>query len=75
MSTAATSLPERNAAEAADFARVFVADWSATFPGMRVTIFAGVKLRDKNTSDTFFARADGALHFAKAQGRNRITTS
>ncbi|OKO80606.1 GGDEF domain-containing protein [Bradyrhizobium sp. AS23.2] len=51
-------------------------DWSAFSPGMRVTISAGVvTLRDNDTADTFLARADSALYSAKAQGRNRITTS
>jgi len=40
---------------------------------MRVTISAGVTtLRADENSDSFLARADGALHDAKAQGRNRI---
>lgn len=51
-------------------------DWSAFSPGMRVTISAGVvTLRDNDTADTFLARADSALYSAKAQGRNRISTS
>jgi diguanylate cyclase (GGDEF)-like protein len=51
-------------------------DWSAFFPGMRVTISAGVvTLRESDTADTFLARADSALYSAKAQGRNRIATN
>ena len=55
---------------------LYARDWSAFSPGMRVTISAGVvTLRDNDTADTFLARADSALYSAKAQGRNRITTS
>jgi diguanylate cyclase (GGDEF)-like protein len=51
-------------------------DWSAFSPGMQVTISAGIAaLRAHETSDTFLARADGALYTAKAQGRNRIASA
>ena len=51
-------------------------DWSAFSPGMRVTMSAGVAtLRAGESSDTFLARADGALYAAKARGRNRITSA
>jgi PleD family two-component response regulator len=32
-------------------------------------------LRADESSDTFLARADGALYAAKARGRNRITSA
>jgi diguanylate cyclase (GGDEF)-like protein len=51
-------------------------DWSAFSPGMRVTMSAGVAtVRAGESSDTFLARADGALYAAKARGRNRITSA
>ena len=61
-----------------DRLRMIVADldWSAISPGMRVTMSAGATaLRDSDNADTFLARADRALYFAKSQGRNRIATS
>ena len=66
------------AVQALDRLRTIIAelDWSAFSPGMQVTISAGVAtLRANETSDTFLARADGALYAAKAQGRNRITSA
>jgi diguanylate cyclase (GGDEF)-like protein len=65
-----------HAVHALDRLRAIIADldWSAFSPGMKVTISAGVTmLKPNETSDTFLARADGALYAAKAQGRNRIT--
>ncbi|WFU38502.1 GGDEF domain-containing protein [Bradyrhizobium sp. CB82] len=51
-------------------------DWSAFASNMHVTISAGVAaLRNNDNADTFLARADSALHSAKAQGRNCIATS
>jgi diguanylate cyclase len=51
-------------------------DWSAFSAGMRVTISAGVTtLRPNETTDTFLARADGALYTAKARGRNHIASA
>ena len=64
------------ALRALDRLRTIIADldWSAFSPGMNVTMSAGVATLNPNeTSDTFLARADGALYAAKAQGRNRIT--
>lgn len=72
-------LPGMNTARALralDRLRTIIADldWSAFSPGMTVTMSAGVATLNANeTSDTFLARADGALYAAKAQGRNRIT--
>lgn len=66
------------AVRALDRLRAIIADldWSAFSPGMTVTISAGVAtLKPNETSDTFLARADGALYAAKAQGRNRITSA
>ncbi len=69
--------PDDEAARILDRLRMIVADldWSAFSSGMRVTISAGVAgFRDNDSADTFLARADNALYFAKAQGRNRIAT-
>jgi diguanylate cyclase (GGDEF)-like protein len=72
-------LPDMDAGQAMralDRLRGIIADldWSAFSPGMQVTMSAGVAmLNPGETSDTFLARADGALYAAKAQGRNRIT--
>lgn len=72
-------LPDMNterAVRALDRLRAIIADldWSAFSPGMKVTMSAGVAtLHPNETSDTFLARADGALYAAKAQGRDRIT--
>ncbi|MET0678647.1 MAG: GGDEF domain-containing protein [Bradyrhizobium sp.] len=72
-------LPDMDTARALralDRLRIIIADldWSAFSPGMCVTMSAGVATLNPNeTSDTFLARADGALYAAKAQGRNRIT--
>jgi diguanylate cyclase len=67
-----------SAAQTLDRLRTIIAelDWSAFSPGMRVTMSGGVAtLRTDESSDTFLARADGALYAAKAQGRNRITSA
>jgi diguanylate cyclase (GGDEF)-like protein len=66
-----------SAAQTLDRLRTIIAelDWSAFSPGMRVTMSGGVAtLRADESSDTFLARADGALYAAKARGRNRITS-
>lgn len=68
-------MADAGAARALDRLRAIVADldWSAFSPGMRVTLSAGVAtLRPNETTESFLARADGALYAAKAQGRNRI---
>jgi diguanylate cyclase len=70
--------PHETATRTLERLRAIVAelDWSAFSPGMRVTVSAGVaSLEPNETSDSFLARADGALYKAKAQGRNRITSA
>ena len=70
--------PQETAARTLDRLRLIIAelDWSAFSPGMQVTISAGIAaLRAHETSDTFLARADGALYTAKTQGRNRIASA
>jgi diguanylate cyclase (GGDEF)-like protein len=67
--------PGEHAAHLLDRLRTITAelDWSAFSPGLRVTISAGIAtLRENETSDSFLARADGALYAAKARGRDRI---
>jgi diguanylate cyclase (GGDEF)-like protein len=67
-----------SAAQTLDRLRTIIAelDWSAFSPGMRVTMSGGVAtLRADEGSDTFLARADGALYAAKARGRNRVTSA
>jgi diguanylate cyclase (GGDEF)-like protein len=69
---------EQSAARMLDRLRGIVAelDWSAFSPDLQVTISAGVAtLRPNETSDSFLARADGALYASKARGRNRITSA
>ena len=69
---------EESAARMLDRLRTIVAglDWSAFSPTMQVTISAGVStLRQKESSESFLARADRALYASKAQGRNRITSA
>jgi diguanylate cyclase (GGDEF)-like protein len=70
--------PQETATRTLDRLRMIIAelDWSAFSPGMRVTVSAGIAtLKANETSDTFLARADGALYKAKAQGRNRIAST
>jgi riboflavin biosynthesis pyrimidine reductase len=60
--------------EALERLRAIVADldWSAFSPGMKVTMSAGVAMLNSNeTSDTFLARADSALYWAKEYGKNQ----
>ena len=70
--------PHETARRTLDRLRAIVAelDWSAFSPGMRVTVSAGIaSLNQNETSESFLARADGALYKAKAQGRNRIASA
>jgi diguanylate cyclase len=70
--------PHETAVRALDRLRSIIAelDWYSFSPGLQVTVSAGVAtLQENETSDTFLARADGALYKAKAQGRNRIASA
>ncbi|OKO90421.1 hypothetical protein AC629_04375 [Bradyrhizobium sp. NAS80.1] len=77
MSTAATSLPERSAVEAADLVPELKAAYQRIEELAELDELAGSCNRRciMRLLDAKIARADGALYSAKAHGRNRITTS